>query len=184
MANPEGQTHHERKVGSIDISERSSELQKQHELERQPDTRAERANEAHLRASKEALSTKEHQPAANQENETTGPAMASKTRLSQSFDKTMQHTRTQMSAPARAFSKIIHAPAVEKVSDLLGSTVARPDAVLSGSVTALLLTLALYLTARYMGFELPGSVTVAAFVVGWLLGVVFDILRGMLRTRR
>ncbi len=94
-----------------------------------------------------------------------------------SYETTMTEVRTQMSAPSRAFSSIIHQPVVEKISDVVGGTIARPNAVLSGSVTAFLLTMAIYLVARFNGYGLSGTETIAAFTIGWLIGIAFDYLR-------
>ncbi len=94
-----------------------------------------------------------------------------------SYETTMTEVRTQMSAPSRAFSSIIHQPAIEKISDVVGGTIARPNAVLSGSVTAFLLTIAIYLVARFNGYGLSGTETIAAFTIGWLIGIAFDYLR-------
>lgn len=97
-----------------------------------------------------------------------------------SFDATMHEVRSQMSAPSRAFSNFIHNPAVEKVSDAVGGTIARPNAILSGAVFAFLFTLAIYLVARFYGYPLSGGETVVSFAVGWVLGLAFDYVRLLL----
>lgn len=102
----------------------------------------------------------------------------------ESYKHTMESVRSEMSAPARAFSKVIHNPVVERTSEVIGSTVARPNAILSGSLFAGLSVLALYLTARHFGFELRGSETIIAFTLGWAAGIVFDLLRGMFTGKR
>jgi hypothetical protein len=89
----------------------------------------------------------------------------------------MREVRSHMSAPSRAFSKVIHNPAVEKTSDALGNTVARPNAILSGSLFAFLFTLAVYLIARYSGYPLSGTETIASFILGWVLGLIYDYVR-------
>lgn len=98
----------------------------------------------------------------------------------QSFDATMNDVRTHLSPASRAFSKIIHQPAIEKVSDTVGNTIARPNAILSGSVFAFLFTMAIYLIARSYGYPLSGGETIAAFVLGWVLGLIFDYVRALL----
>lgn len=102
----------------------------------------------------------------------------------ESYKHTMKGVRAEMSAPERVFSKFIHAPAVERASDAIGKTIARPDAVLSGSVFACVFVLGLYLLARFYGFELRGSETIIAFVIGWALGIIFDIVRGAIKRKR
>lgn len=101
-----------------------------------------------------------------------------------SYDSTMKEVRAHMSGPSRAFSSFIHNPAVEKVSEVVGSTIARPNAILSGSLLAFLLTLGMYLLARMNGYQLSGTETIAAFVLGWVLGVMYDFLKVMITGRR
>src|ERR1700744_2516512 len=48
-----------------------------------------------------------------------------------SFKKHMKQVKSELPAGSRAFSKLIHTKPVEKASDALGSTIARPDAILS-----------------------------------------------------
>lgn len=94
-----------------------------------------------------------------------------------SFTVTMREIHTQMSGPSRTFSKFIHNKTVEGISDAVGGTLARPNAVLSGSTVAFLLTLVVYLTARYNGYPLSGTETIASFAIGWVLGLMFDYFR-------
>ena len=101
-----------------------------------------------------------------------------------SYDSTMKEVRSHMSGPSRTFSKLIHAPLVEKVSDATGSTVARPNAILSGAVFAFLLTLGLYLIARMNGYPLTGTESIAAFALGWVLGLIYDFFKVMIVGKR
>ena len=79
---------------------------------------------------------------------------------------------------------MIHNKAIEKVSDVAGSTIARPNALLSGAICAFLLVGTLYLHARYLGYALQGSETMAAFLLGWVIGIAFDFIRAMIRGKR
>lgn len=101
----------------------------------------------------------------------------------QGFTKTMERVQKDMRAPQRLFSKIIHSPMIEKTSDVIGSTIARPDAILSGSVSAFIFTAVVYFTARYFGFSLSGSETILAFIAGWLVGLLYDLVKGIFRRR-
>ena len=100
-----------------------------------------------------------------------------------SFTSTMNEVRSQMSPSSRQFSKFIHHKTVERVSDAVGSTVARPNAILSGSVFAFILTLIVYVTARYNGYPLSGTETIAAFAIGWVLGMVFDYFKVLMSNK-
>lgn len=94
-----------------------------------------------------------------------------------SYEATMHEVRSQMSGSSRAFSVVIHNPTVEKVSDFVGGTIARPNAILSGAVFAFLFTLAIYLIARFNGYALSGTESIASFALGWLIGIAFDYLK-------
>ena len=93
------------------------------------------------------------------------------------FNKTMAEVRSEMSPASRTFSKIIHNPAIEKTSEVVGSTIARPNAILSGSVMAFVLTAGVYLVAKHFGYVLSGTETIAAFILGWTIGIIYDYIR-------
>ena len=131
----------------------------------------------------EAISGREVTPS-EQKKKDDGPTRVVHRTRKESYAHTMKSVQSEMSAPARAFSKVIHNPIVERTSEVVGSTVARPDAILSGSMFAFLLVLGLYLLARYNGFELRGSETIIAFIFGWIIGIAFDILRAALTRKR
>lgn len=101
-----------------------------------------------------------------------------------SFKRHMQAVQAEMSAPQRAFSKVIHNKAVEKTSEVLGATVARPNAILSGAVVAFFLVLAVYLISKHLGYVLSGFETIGAFAVGWLIGVLYDYFRIMITGKK
>lgn len=97
--------------------------------------------------------------------------------------QTMKHIRTEMSAPARVFSKFIHNRGVERASSILGNTVARPNAVLSGSTCALILVSFLYIVTKIYGYPLSGFETIGAFVLGWIIGLTYDYTRTLVTGR-
>lgn len=103
--------------------------------------------------------------------------ITSKSERAASYKKTMKQVESELSPIDRAFSKFIHNKAVERVSDAVGATVARPNAILVGSITAFVFTLAIFLVARYYGYPLSGTETIAAFGLGWLVGLLFDYLK-------
>jgi hypothetical protein len=89
----------------------------------------------------------------------------------------MKDVQRELSPGSRAFSKVIHNPIVEKTSEVVGGTVARPNAVLAGAISAFILTLAVYVIARTIGYTLSGFETIAAFIIGWVIGIIYDYLR-------
>jgi hypothetical protein len=89
-----------------------------------------------------------------------------------------------MSLPERLFSRFVHAPIVASLSDILGSTIARPNALLFGAIFSFALTLVVYLLAKNLGYTLSGFESIGAFVFGWLVGLVYDFLKLMIVGKR
>ena len=96
------------------------------------------------------------------------------------FEQEMTKIQAELPATQRGFSKLIHNPVVEKTSEALGNTVARPNAVLAGAVVAFFAVLAVYLIAKHFGYALSGFETIGAFIVGWVLGILYDFFRVMI----
>jgi len=107
-----------------------------------------------------------------------------KQELDATYSRTMKQVQSELSAPSRAFSKVIHTKAVEKTSEALETTVARPNAILAGAIGAFVITLAIYLLAKHFGYRLSGSETIAGFIIGWVCGILFDYLRIMITGKR
>lgn len=112
----------------------------------------------------------------------TGPI--TKSEREASYTSTMNEIQTHMTPSSRAFSKFIHNKAVERASEVAGSTIARPNAILAGAVCAFLLTLGVYLLAKNMGYPLSGFESIGAFLLGWVIGLVYDFVKTMITGQR
>ncbi len=127
----------------------------------------------------ELAHTKEHETDAaalkNEKVETLKTqGIATRSKREQAFTTIMKDIKPHMSPASRTFSNIIHNPIVEKVSDATGKTIARPNAILSGSVCACISVLGVYLIARHYGYPLSGSETIISFALGWTAGIIYD----------
>lgn len=136
------------------------------------------------RAKNEALETAISVDKKNEaEKETTSPkatirhGVLTKKELNSSYKKTMTRVQDEMSYSGRIFSKLIHNKTVEKTSEIVGSSIARPNAILSGSVVAFLLTLIMYIVSKNNGYTMSGFETIAFFAIGWAVGLTYDYLR-------
>lgn len=156
--------------------ERSKEIESQRDMEELKEA-AERAAET----AKERAKEKNLSPA---ERRSDTPLKRSAAAKKAAYTRTMQETRAHLSAPSRVFSGVIHNKAVERTSEVVGSTVARPNAILSGAVSAFVLTLVIYLIARHYGYPLSGFESIGAFIVGWVLGLLFDYFRVMITGKK
>jgi len=111
-------------------------------------------------------------------------ARSNKKQKKDSFKKQISHVQADLPIVSRSFSKIIHNPIIEKTSEVVGSTVARPNALLSGAVFSFILTLAVYWVAKDIGYTLSGFETILAFTVGWILGIVYDYVKLILTGKK
>lgn len=102
----------------------------------------------------------------------------------QSFAKQMDGIQTHLSPKERAFSSFIHKKSVEKISDTAGSTIARPNALLAGSIAAFLLVTIVYLLAKHYGYQLSGFETIGAFALGWIIGMIYDYVRLLIGNKK
>ena len=93
--------------------------------------------------------------------------------------KQLKHVQDELSPASRAFSKVIHNKAVEKTSEALGSTIARPNAILYGSLFAFVFTAGIYFWAKHYNYPLSGFETIGSFIIGWLFGLIVDYIRLM-----
>ena len=145
-------------------------------VEKEPQQNSEKlAQEAKEKANSAEKERTTAERAPNKERRKDGP-IPQKERDA-SFTHMMSSIQQDMSAPSRVFSKLIHNKTVDRVSSAVGSTVARPNAILSGSICAFIFTLAIFLVARYYGYPLSGTETIAGFTLGWMVGLIYDYIR-------
>lgn len=157
--------------------EREDKAEKAHETEKTAEDARKEVEQATAEKEKKDDHKKEASPAEQRKAKLLDGRHANKKLV---FKKTMAEARSHMSPASKAFSSVIHNPVVEKTSEAVGATVARPNAILSGSLFALVFTTAVYLWANYAGYGLSGFETIAAFIVGWLVGIIFDYVRIMI----
>lgn len=110
--------------------------------------------------------------------------VVSKKERDASYKHHMKQLQSELSPAQRTFSKFIHNPVVEKTSEAIGNTVARPNAILAGALVAFFLVLAVYLVAKFYGYTLSGFETIGAFIVGWVLGVLYDFFKVMITGKK
>lgn len=99
------------------------------------------------------------------------------------YVQTIASVQRKLSPVSRSFSKVIHTPVIEQVSEKLETTVARPSVLLGTTWTALIVGTIFYLTARHYGYALSGSELLFSFIVGGLLGLVVEGLWRTLKRR-
>ncbi|MEI6054212.1 MAG: hypothetical protein WCQ49_02465 [Candidatus Saccharibacteria bacterium] len=160
-------------------AEQLAKLEKQNKSELPKEEIEQDIESARVEAFKNAISVekKSDSEKSNDSAPRSRRGQINKKQLNESYKKTLKQIQTELTPASRGFSKIIHNNVVEKTSELIGSTVARPNAILLGAFTAFVLTLVVYLTAKNIGYRLSGSETIISFFVGWLIGILIDYIR-------
>ena len=186
MSNPEQTATDLNTLNSLELAaERSyTHLRNSPEKERHPEAQAERASEALANARKEALMSREKggtESKKSQEPVYIGPRRNQKQQKEATYKKTLFEIRSNMNQSERAFSKIIHEPVIEKTSETIANTVARPNAILSGAIAALVIVSVAYGIAKTYGYQLSGFESIGSFIIGWMIGLAYDYARIMIR---
>ncbi len=148
---------------------------------------AENLDNIRKRAEQEATSTQEtigRQPERT-DAETEKPLHINRELKNMAYQRTLRRVQHQLPVPSRAFSKVIHNPAVETVSEIAGNTVARPSGVLAGGIAAFIGSSLFLWIARHYGYEYNFLLFALLFVGGFFVGLLTElILRLMTKHRR
>ena len=100
-----------------------------------------------------------------------------KRELDASFKQTMTHIQKTMKPANRAFSKVIHNPAVDTVSNITANTIARPNLIFAGALSTVILCSIIYFVAKFYSYTLSGTEAIATFVLGWIIGAIIEFAR-------
>ncbi len=167
-----GEIAHERHEAIRNAVERSERKQKKHQSEREVLAKAQEL------ATKAQETNKKNKSASSIEKRR-GPI--TKRQLAASFKSQMKYAENEMNTSERIVSRFIHSKPIEKTADLVSSTIARPNAMLSGSIAAFIGITVFYFVSKYYGFQLSGFETIGAFVLGWIVGILYDYFSVMIR---
>ncbi len=160
------------------LDQARNERLKSLEKEQRPDNRNERMKSAKHELAEQYKGEKQGNIARQPKQSAPVPIKkATKRQKEDTYKKTLQAIQKDMNPVERTFSKIIHNPVVEKTSEVVGNTVARPAPLLTGALSALILTAIVYIVAQYYGYLLSGFEWIATFLIGWAIGLIIDWVR-------
>jgi hypothetical protein len=91
------------------------------------------------------------------------------------YKLTMSQIQSNMAPVTRQFSRLIHSKVVEKTSEVLESSVARPSGILGGGLFATIGLGAMLFFANRNGFKLSGSELLIFIVSGWIVGILAEL---------
>jgi membrane-bound ClpP family serine protease len=181
MAERLPQSHESMKQSHGELEKVAAERLKnlEHQGEKSPDKRSE-IKSARERIKHTEVQAPQHEAAPKNEPVDERPLLTKEL----SYKHTMISLQHRLKPAARRFSKVIHSPAVEATSEVIGKTILRPSVSLGATSCALLVAGSLYLFARYYGFTLRGSEIWIALIVGGFIGLLIEALYKTVRRAR
>lgn len=87
----------------------------------------------------------------------------------------------QLPRPDRAFSKVIHQPVVEAVSNVAEGTIARPSGLLFAGLCSAVSSIAILYICRHYGYEYNFAIGLFFLAVGFVAGILLEGLYKMSR---
>lgn len=101
-----------------------------------------------------------------------------------SYRRTIKKTQAKLSATSRTFSKVVHQPVVEKVSEIGSKTIARPSGILFGGIFSFIGSSFFLWTARHYGYRYNFLLFMLFFIGGFFLGLAIELTVRILRSKR
>lgn len=153
-------------------------LRERAEREASSSEREKATHEAHKTAEKEAVSGKEHASSTEKQHQR---EPVHRNLKKQTYKATMQRVEAKLPAYQRRFSQVINNDTVDAVSNVASRTVARPSALLGGSVVAFLALIVFTFYANSLGFEVSSGSFVIFVLLGWALGLMVEAVIKLFR---
>lgn len=126
-----------------------------------------------------AQHVKQEQVASEKRDEGPSSVLIDRNLKNKAYKKELHRVQSHLPKAQRSFSKFIHAPSIEAVSEVGGKTVARPSGLLGGGIVALLGSGLLVWTSRHYGFQYNFFVFIALLIAGFFVGLILEALLRM-----
>lgn len=105
---------------------------------------------------------------------TSGPISYGVELQKRSFNEGLEKVQRSLPASQKAFSKIIHQPAVDTLSEVGSQTIGRSSGLLMGGVMSFIASLSVLFACRYYGYRYNFLIGLVAFVAGFILGIAIE----------
>lgn len=100
------------------------------------------------------------------------------------YRQNIENVQTHLKPGEKKFSKFIHNNTVEKLSDAGSKTIARPNVIIGAGLLMAFGGLVVMLVARKYGFEVPLSIYIAFYVVGFVIAFIADITYSRIKSHK
>lgn len=168
---------------SKEIDQLAKELDKELEAKAEASKNGNNVEQISQKVELLAISGKEMSPAEKADTRH-HPVLINKQLKDMAYSRTMTRIRKHLSLPSRVFSKAIHSNVIDKPSEIIGNTVARPSGLLGGAfIAAIGSTILLWLT-KHFGYTYNYLVVVLLFVLGLVFGLTVEALWRLVRRNK
>jgi len=130
---------------------------------------------------KKAVSTEEHARKNIVEKKSEHPVFINKQLKDMAYSRALTRTRKHLSAPSRLLSTIVHSKALDRPSEAIGKTIARPSSMLGGAFVALVGTSLLLWITKKQGYEYNYLAVIVFFAGGMIVGLALESLYRLVR---
>ncbi len=123
----------------------------------------------------QATKNQEAPPVATSEkNASETPLRASTQLKGNAYRQTVRSTQRKLKPSQRAFSKVVHQPIVESISDAAEGTIARPSGLLFAGLLSVVSSLAVLYICRHYGYEYNFMIGLACLALGFVVGLLLE----------
>lgn len=130
-----------------------------------------------------AVSSQERSRAEHTPRQQHHPVMIGRHLKEMAYSRSMTRIRKQLSVPSRLFSKAVHSKVLDRPSEVIGNTVARPSGMLGGALFAAFGTSTLLWITKRFGYEYNYLAVVILFIIGLVVGVSLEFIYKALKKR-
>lgn len=127
-------------------------------------------------AQEQAFSSKEVTVGEHEHTDQRSPLAVQKELKADSYSRTLKKVRQHLNPIERGFSRLIHKPSVETVSNIGAATVGRPSGILGGGIVSLAGSSTLLYMSKHYGFQYNFLVFFLLFLGGFTIGFVAEML--------
>lgn len=113
-----------------------------------------------------------------------GPIMPNLASAAEVLNKSLGVIRHRLRPSEKRFSKIIHSPIINNVSEIAANTLARPYAILSGGIVAVIGSIYYMYYTHHLGYKYNYFVPILLFAIGLIIGIIVELLYKFTLRRR
>jgi hypothetical protein len=85
-----------------------------------------------------------------------------------------------LGGPSKSFSKFVHGPTINTLSEAAGKTIIRPSGIVAGGLSTLAGSGYYYYAARQTGYSYSFTVALLLFVGGFAVGLMAEMIYKLL----